>query len=374
MRVLLAIKSLGYGGAERLLTDLVATGDHEAFAYEVATVLDGGDTLTSIISSDGIPVHRLGASGNLDLAWMVAFRRLLVDGDFDIVHFHLPYTAALGRLVVRSLPRGRRPITLYTEHSMWNKAAVLIRYLNRATVGSDRALIAVSPAAYDALPRSLRPGTRVIVHGVDLTRSREMVARREELRAGIRSELGLSGEEHLAVAVANLRSEKGYDVLLDAAGVICARGLPIRFAAAGTGALEAELATRRHELGLDDRFRFLGHRNDAMGLLAAADVFVLASHQEGLPVALMEAMSVGTAIVATAVGGVPQVVHDGVNGLVVPPGDPLALADAIERVCSDPELRTRLGTHALVDSATFDVARASSEIEQLYRDLLDDVP
>jgi glycosyltransferase involved in cell wall biosynthesis len=197
-----------------------------------------------------------------------------------------------------------------------------------------------------------------------------MVDRRSEIRQDVRTELAITPEDLLVVTVANLRSEKGYDVLIDAAHLIAQRGLPIRFAAAGRGTLQEDLATKQRAIGLDERFRFLGHRDDAFRLLAAADVFVLASHQEGLPVALMEAMSVGAAIVATAVGGVPQVITDEVNGLIVPPGDPLALADAIERICSDAALRRRLGSQALVDSSRFDIARASGEIEEVYRRLV----
>ncbi len=368
--MLLTIKGLGPGGAERLLADVVATGNVEDFEYEVAYVLDGEDALAPAIIAGGTPVHALGSTRNLDLRWMAAFRRLLLDGNFDIVHFHLPYTAALGRLVVATLPRGKRPVTIYTEHSMWNKVAVLVKMLNRSTIASDRALLAVSDAAYDALPRSLQPRARIVVHGVNRSLSREMVDRRYEIRQDVRTELAITPEDLLVVTVANLRSEKGYDVLIDAAHLIAQRGLPIRFAAAGRGTPQEDLAAKQRAIGLDERFRFLGHRDDAFRLLAAADVFVLASHQEGLPVALMEAMSVGAAIVATAVGGVPQVITDEVNGLIVPPGDPLALADAIERICSDPALRRRLGSQALVDSSRFDIARASGEIEEVYRRLV----
>ncbi len=369
--MLLAIKSLGCGGAERLLADVVASGDRGAFEYEVAYILDAEDALAAAIRSGGTPVHSLGATSNPDLRWMPAFRRLLVEGRFDIVHFHLPYTAALGRLVVASLPRRLRPVTVYTEHSLWNKVAVLVKVLNRATVGRDGALLAVSPAAYDALPPALRPRARVVVHGVDLSLSRAMVARRDEIRREVRAELGVPEGELLAVTVANLRSEKGYDVLLDTARLTADRDLPIRFAAAGQGALEGELTARHAELGLGERFVFLGHRDDALRLIAAADAFVLPSHQEGLPVTLMEATSVGVAIVATAVGGVPQVITDGINGLVVAPADPVALADALQRLCSDPELGRRLASQALEDSTRFDVARAASEIEDVYRRLLD---
>jgi glycosyltransferase involved in cell wall biosynthesis len=363
----LAIKGLGHGGAERLLVDVVAAGDHRSFDYQVAYVLDAADALVASFRSNGTAVHPLGARGNLDLRWLLAFRRLLVRNQYDIVHFHLPYTAALGRLVVASLPRRQRPITLYTEHSLWNKAAVLVKILNRATIRHDRALIAVSQAAFDALPSSLKRRSQVVVHGVDLHRSIGMIGRRDEIRERIRAELGVAPGELLALTVANLRSEKGYDVLLDAAHIVDERRLPVRFAAAGQGALDNEMAQRHQALGLGDRFRFLGHRQDALELLTAADIVVLPSHQEGLPVVLMEASSVGATMVATSVGGVGQVIQDGVSGLIIPPGRADALADAIERLASDPGLRKRLGERAAVGSAAFDVARASGDVERIYR-------
>ena len=371
-RLLIAIKGLGHGGAERLLVDTVASGDHVAFEYEVAFILSSSDALVPAITAHGTPVHDLGAVSNLDLRWLLAFRRLLRREKVDVVHFHLPYTAALGRLVVATLPRRQRPLTIYTEHSLWNKVAVLVKWLNRATVGWDRALIAVSPAAYDALPDALRRRAQVVVHGVDLSLSATMLTRRHQIRREVRMELGIPPDDVLVVTVANLRSEKGYDVLLDAAHLAAKHFPSLRFAAAGQGSLRGELLARAHELGLDDRFQFLGHREDALRLIAAADVFVLASRQEGLPVALMEAMSVGAAVVATSVGGVPLVIKDGVNGLIVSPGDPEGLADALQRVGADPELRGQLGAQALVDSAVFDVARSSHEIEDIYRKVLAD--
>jgi glycosyltransferase involved in cell wall biosynthesis len=369
-RVLLVIKSLGRGGAERLLVSLATVGDRSAFAYEIAHVLDAEDSFVDDAEAAGTNVHRLGATSNFDLRWLATFRDLLIEGDFDIVHFHLPYTAALGRLVVASIPRRRRPVTLYTEHSLWNRTSVLVKLLNRASVGRDGALIAVSQAAYEALPASLQPRARVVVHGVDTSATHEVLERRDEIRQSVRAELEVPPDDLLVVTVANLRSEKGYDVLLDTAHLVGVRGLPVRFAAAGDGSLKEELDACHRALGLGERFRFLGRRHDALDLLAAADIVVLPSHWEGLPVVLMEATGVGATIVATSVGGVPQVVQDGVNGLLVPPGRPDALADAIERLVHDPGLRRRLGSQAALGSTAFDIRRASREIEGVYRQLM----
>ena len=151
------------------------------------------------------------------------------------------------------------------------------------------------------------------------------------------------------------------------------RRLPLCFAAAGQGDQGRAAGRAAPDLGLGDRFRFLGHRRDALALLTAADIVVLPSHQEGLPVVLMEATSVGATIVATSVGGVPQVITDGVNGLLVPPGRsrrpgrrPRAPGPRPRPPPTDWARRRR------PSSATFDVARASREIEEIYRELLDD--
>ncbi len=366
LRVLLVIKCLGYGGAERLLVDMVAGGDVQRFDYEVAYVNQDQDALVPAIVAGGTRVHALGASNNADLRWLAALRRLLTRGHFDIVHFHLPYAAALGQLVVASLPRSARPAIVYTEHSLWDRARLANRALLRASMSKGERLVAVSQASYDALPAALRGRATIVVHGVDLSRSDSLLARRAELQERVRSELGVSDEELLFITVANLRPEKGYDVLLTAARSIADNGLPIRFAAVGRGPLSASLRARHEELALGDRFQFLGQRDDVLELLAGADAFVLASLHEGLPVALMEATSVGMPIVASSVGGVPQVLEDGVDALLVPPGDPGSLADAMKRLASDPELRARLGRRAKLRSSTFDIAEASRVVGDIY--------
>jgi len=168
------------------------------------------------------------------------------------------------------------------------------------------------------------------------------------------------------MTVANLRPEKGYDVLLTAARSIADYGLPIRIAAVGRGPLATSLRARHNDLSLGERFQFLGQRDDVLQLLAGADAFVLPSLHEGLPVALMEATSVGLPIVASSVGGVPQVLEDGVDALLVPPGEPGSLVDAMKRLASDPELRERLGRQAKLRSSMFDIAEAGRAVGDIY--------
>jgi glycosyltransferase involved in cell wall biosynthesis len=120
------------------------------------------------------------------------------------------------------------------------------------------------------------------------------------------------------------------------------------------------------ELGLKDRFRFLGQRDDVLQLMAGADAFVLASRHEGIPVALMEASSVGLPIVASRVGGIPQILEDEVDALLVPPGEPALLAQAMKRLASDVELRSRLGRRAKLRSSMFDIAEANRAVGDIY--------
>ena len=174
----------------------------------------------------------------------------------------------------------------------------------------------------------------------------------------------------MITTVANLRTEKGYDVLLSAARLVLERSDEVVFLSVGQGPLEQELLRRHDELGLGDRFRFLGFSEHALGLLAASDVFCLGSRQEGLPLAFMEATALGLPVVVTAVGGLPQFVEDGVNGLLVEPERPDRLATALTRVVDDTDLRTRLAAGSRALGERFDARRAVERQEAVYGELV----
>jgi glycosyltransferase involved in cell wall biosynthesis len=179
----------------------------------------------------------------------------------------------------------------------------------------------------------------------------------------------VSDDEVLSLTVANLRRNKDYPTLLRAARAALDAEPRLRFAAVGQGPLAQEVAALHATLGLGDRFLLLGFRRDVHDLMAAADVFTLSSAHEGLPVAVMEAFAHGLPVVATAVGGLPQQVTDGAQGLLVPPGRPEALADALLTLARDPGMRARMGTAALSRAADYDIRRAVREQEGVYAEL-----
>jgi glycosyltransferase involved in cell wall biosynthesis len=170
-------------------------------------------------------------------------------------------------------------------------------------------------------------------------------------------------------SVANLKPHKGHEHLLRAA-VVVRRSLPeARFVLVGQGPLERKLRARARALGVEEAVIFTGYREDALQVMQMFDVFVLASVQEGLAIALIEAMALGKPSVVTRVGGLPEVVHDGEEGFVVPPSDPLALARAIITVLQDRGLSDSFSAAARRRADTFKIQNAVRRIEDVYTEL-----
>jgi len=359
-RVLWLVKGLGPGGAERLLVEHAAAGDRERFTYEVAYVLDWKQHLAPELEALGVAAHCLGVTSELDPRWAGRLASQLHRGHYDVVHAHSPLVASVARLEARAL---HVPF-VYTEHNRWPSYRAETRLANQLTFGLNDAVFAVSDDVRDSVSARYRGAVEVLVHGVDVERARSHLGERDATRA----ELGVAPGESLAVTVANLRTGKNYPGLIEAARLVVERGVSVRFVTAGQGQLEGEVAALQQASGLGERFALLGYRDDTTRLIAAADVFVLASHHEGLPVTVMEALTLGVPVVATAVGGLPQVVTNGESGILVPPGSPAALADAIERAL-DPEVHPHLVAGAQHTGDRFSSAHAVARIESTYTSL-----
>jgi glycosyltransferase involved in cell wall biosynthesis len=244
------------------------------------------------------------------------------------------------------------------------KRKIICRLLGRITDLS----LAVSQGVRDYLiePGGLDPArVRVVHNGVDLARIRQ-----HRPRAEVRRELGLAEANQVVGLVARLDHwGKGHKEFFTALSTLKDRH-PVEALIIGGGRREAEVKQLAAEMGLAGRVHFLGQRQDIPDLLSALDIFVLPSHSEGVSLALLEGMAAGLPVIATAVGGLPEVVTDGVNGLLIPPQDPEALAQALARFLDDPALAKKLGENARQHvNENFSLERLGREINEIYEEL-----
>lgn len=365
IRVLVLVKGLGRGGAERLVASGVRHRS-DRLEVEVAYVLPHKDALVAEIEASGVRVHCLGGGR---LGWVLALRRLVRGRGYDLVHTHMPVPAVAARL---ALGPGTPPI-VHTEHNTWERHAPATRAANALTYWRNRRVLAVS----EAVARSItppwwlpRPPIEVLLHGIEA----ETSPRGPSAAAAARRAMGIGAGARVVGTVGNLTAKKdqagllhAYQRLLEGWGP---EEPPVHLVLIGSGPLDQELRATAAALGLGDRAHFLGMRSDVPALLPGFDVFALSSRHEGLPIALLEALSAEVACVSTEVGGVPEVLTHGVDGLLVAPGDPQALAEAIGAVLLDPELRSRLSARGRLTASRFEIGRAIEVQEQVYQAVL----
>lgn len=362
LRVLWLTKGLGPGGAERLLVTHAAVTDPDRVTYEAAYLLPHKRHLVPELEALGVVTHDLASPRDVDPRWLRRMGQLIEEGSFDVVHAHSPAPAAQARLLVRSIPRSRRPAFVYTEHNRWPSHSRATRAANTATFGLNDAVITVSDEVRSSMADRHAAAARTIVHGIDVDAVAPLRADRDVVRA----ELGVAPDQVLAVTVANFRAPKGYPDLLEAASRVASKRPDVHFVIVGQGPLEDELRAEHARRGLGATVTILGYRPDAARVTAAADLFVLASHHEGIPVAVMEALAAGVPVVATRVGGLAEAIDDGMSGRLVPARRPQLLADAVVELADDPDERRRLSIGASAAASRFSAARSRDEIEAVY--------
>jgi glycosyltransferase involved in cell wall biosynthesis len=195
--------------------------------------------------------------------------------------------------------------------------------------------------------------------------------RRTDVATAKRRE-GLAPDRLVIGAVGRLSAEKGFDVLIRAGERLVQAGHELDVVIAGDGGAEPQLRALIAKLGLQDRVRLVGHRGDPRGLYEAMDLFVLSSYREGLPNVVLEAMAMGVPVVATRVAGVPRLVRDGDNGVLVEPGSADGLAAAIAPLLADAGGRARLAAAGRrTVAADYSFARRMDRVRDLFDRLLD---
>ncbi len=394
IRLLYVIRPAAGGMREHLL-NLVGGLDPSEYRITVACPPDEG--MVARLKRSGAEVRTFALKGELSpwSDWKAALflRRLIRSERIQLVHVHSFKAGLVARIAAGG--RGRsgasstahpdvghpaigRPKVVYTVHNFifgeggkGLKRRLYIFLENLLAPRTDR-IVTVSGALRQDLLRLGVPPEKVvpIYNGIDTRRF--AYVRNPEVRARKRAELGLADNRFVVGTVARLIPSKGVGFLLGAVSRVLARIPGAVFLIVGDGPQRQELEGMAGRLGIGEAVRFLGFREDVPELLAAFDLFVLPSLSEGMAITLVEAMAAGRPVVASKTGGMVEVVEDGKTGLLVPPGDSEALAEAILRLHRDPA-----GTAEFVAAAErrveekFTLEAMLRQTREVYRSVLE---
>ena len=379
-RILHVITSLDHGGAEHQLLLNLSALDQTRFRSYVCCIRHEG-ALGSAVTELGVPVHVLGVSSKW--RWLGGIRRLrklIRELDIDLVHTCLFEADIIGGLAAK-LERTPVISTLVTAaygpewlidnprlnsfklHVVKGIASLVYKSSHRAHVAISRFVaesyqrtMGLDPRKMRIIYRSLPPGWSGFVGENEV-----------EARDGLR----IDGSFPVLLSVGRLTPQKGQRYLVEAMPRVLARFPSAKLLIIGEGFLRNQLTELRDRLGLQAYVDFPGIREDIRTLLEVSDLFVFPSLFEGLGVALMEAAGAGKPVVASDVGPLPEVVSHGETGVLVPPRDPRALADAIIELASDRDRMEAMGQWAReVAAERFDLGRNIKHLEALYESVV----
>jgi len=361
------------GGAERVLFTLLAALDRQKFDPVVFCLFDAGDrpSYSEQAEALGITVRRFCATPTVKLRFLRELLRLVCElrkGGFQVVHSS--GDMGLGLLAARL---AGVPVRVNTIHDAsldrrrvdyWARR-IAVRWLATKSVAVSRAVARDLTHRYGASASKIA----VVLNGVDDRFLPSTAANKEIVAVRPCAPVRL-------ITVARLAPEKGVDALLNAVGLLAAERDDFELHIVGDGPARDSLRMQARALGIHDRVAFHGHVEDVAAHLQEADVFVLTSRSEGLGIAAIEAMAASLPVVANSVGGLPEVIVDGVTGLLVPPPpgrgaqaepDPAAVATAIAYILDRPQLAEsmgRAGRRRYVD--VFSARRFAGQYEALY--------
>jgi glycosyltransferase involved in cell wall biosynthesis len=370
-RVLLLIDRLCVlGGAEKMLIEMARRLPSLGFECGVVA-LDPAPQLSSYFDCpfEALPLRKTWTPHGALMGWKLA--RLARAGRYGIVHTFFPSSDLWGGPIVK-LATGARLISSRRDLGHMNSGMHRIAYRLMTSVYDQIHTVSggVRDAAIEA-GQGWAERTFVVYNGIDLeTLDRKAEGGRERIRAA----LGIAAGTPVAVAVGNPRPVKGIDILIEAAATVCRHRPETVFLVAGaaeTSAYGEQLGRMVSACGLNAaQFRFLGSRSDIPALLAASDIFVMPSRAEGFSNALLEAMAMRLACVATAVGGNPEAIRHQENGLLTEVGRPDELSKHFMTLLADPALRSRLGSAARrTVEQSFSIEATLNRVVNLYESL-----
>lgn len=369
MRYLKVVHIIGggeFGGAERHILNLAWAADPLLVDYTVCCLFSA--PFADIASGAGISTLSIPMRHKADFGVVGKLARVILEGNFDLVHTHGVRANLLGRLAARKA--GKKKV-ITTVHSLLEKdyPGLFSRFANswaeRATRGLTDHFIAVSQGLRDRLISSGVPanGVTVIYNGVSL----EEIAPSAE-PGSVRREMGFLPETPLVGIVARLHEVKGHSYFLEAARNILLQRPEIRFLVVGAGPSRPALEKLAGEFGIKEQVVFTGFVDNVYSLMADLDLLVISSLWEGFGLTAIEAMALGVPVVATEVGGLPEVVLHGETGLLAPPANPAALARNIVWMLDHPgEAASMTEKGGRIVREKFTSTVMARRTEELYR-------
>lgn len=365
INILHLVNGLAIGGAEKKLLDLVRSTDKEKYNVVVCSVGQGGPLQKEFEKLNlKVIVFRKKFAFDFSLIFKVA--RLIREEHIDIVQTTLLYADLIGAIAAKI---AKVPIVISWEtvsHGANDCLRVKLRHKlgYRFAMKFVKKIVAVSNETRDSIikSRGIQSDKLLTIHyGVDLRKYNGADG------ATNKKELGISGDAPVIGIVARLEEVKGHKYFVQAIPKLIEKFPNIKCILIGDGSLRKSLETQVEELNLKSCFHFLGFRDDVQAWLNAMDIFVLPSISEGLPNVVLEAMACKKPVIATAVGGIPEAVIDGVTGSLIPPRDSDAIAQAISKLLENDKLTEELGSKSrLRVEEEFSLEREVSEFEKLY--------
>jgi glycosyltransferase involved in cell wall biosynthesis len=366
VRVLQLTSSLGFYGAEQMIMTLITALDRESFDVRLAAVEKKRVSSTAIVvaaRAAGFDAVTLPCRGWLDWGAIQELKSLVEDQRIEILHCHEPKSRLYGAIVSRMTG-----VPLVATHHNWTGQDLrtrLVELIDAAVLHSCQKVVAVSSSVAESMRRVLISSSRieVIPNGIDLS-----VFKDSQQNSELRASLGIPPGVPVIGAVGRLDIQKAHERLIEAARKLTDAGQDAIYLIVGEGVERPRLESLVRNLGLSDRVLLPGYRSDIKPFLAIMDLFVLPSRREGTPMALLEAMAMRKPVVATAVGGVPDVLTDGIDGIMLPESGVAGLSDALLRLLRDPALArqiARSGRRRVENE--FSSRRMASRYEDMYR-------
>ncbi len=361
------IDRLPADGAERLLVDVLKNSSNN-FKFMVLCLVEGGVLVTEL-KEIGVPVIIFNKSSKYDIRILFKLIYWLIQQKPTVVHTHLFTADTWGRLAAFI---SRVPCIVNTVHSTNTWMGTIHRIIDRTlSLVTDR-VIACSHEVANVLIKSFKISEhriKVISNGIDFKRFESVnLSKIKEIDS-------VSDDIIKIVIIGRLHPAKGHLDLIKAITELKNTNHNFHVFFVGEGDLQQDIIKQCTENGINDYISLMGQRSDIPSILAKVDIFVMPSHWEGLPMALLEAMAMSKAVIASRVGGIPDVITDGDNGLLIDKSDHFGLNNALQKLLSNPKLRENLGNAAKKSVLeNYSAKNVSKEYELLYQKIIGDKP